>query len=115
MALLAWYSANLGDAEAARQWLAKAESLRTEEAEVALLGAQTLARLEDGEAAHVRLARARTLQVPERRIRASPVLRRLGVQGKNSGARAAALVPIGFTHTPTRTLPCPDKTPCSST
>ncbi|QSX77235.1 winged helix-turn-helix domain-containing protein [Agrilutibacter solisilvae] len=89
MALLAWYSANLGQAEAARQWLAKAEALRSEEGEVALLAAQTLARLEDGDAARARLVRARNLQVPERRIRASPLLRRLGGPGNPSGARAA--------------------------
>jgi tetratricopeptide (TPR) repeat protein len=106
MALLAWYSANLGDAEAARQWLARAEALRTEEAEVALLGAQTLARLDDGKEARVRLVRARHLQVPERRIQASPLLRRLGDEDNPSGARAVAYAPVRYAHTPTRTLPC---------
>jgi TolB-like protein/DNA-binding winged helix-turn-helix (wHTH) protein/Flp pilus assembly protein TadD len=77
MALLAWYRANLGDADAARQWLAKAEALKTDEAEVALFAAQTFALLNDVDAARTRLARARSLQVPEQRIRASPVLRQL--------------------------------------
>lgn len=77
MALLAWYRANLGDAARARQWLAGAEALKTEEAEVALLAAQTLAVLKDFDRARSRLLLARKLQVPDQRIRASPVLRQL--------------------------------------
>ena len=64
MALLAWYSANLGEEEAARQWLAKAEALRTEEGEVALLAAQTLARLEDGDAARAGWCAPATCRCP---------------------------------------------------
>lgn len=77
MALLAWYLANLGETERARQWLARAEALHTEEAEVALVAAQAFVLLKDTASARVRLARARSLKVPEQRIRASPVLRRL--------------------------------------
>jgi tetratricopeptide (TPR) repeat protein len=98
MALLAWYSANLGEDEAARQWLARAESLRTEEAEVALLGAQTLARLDDGKAARERLVRARNLQVPERRIQASPLLRGLGVPGPEPSSASGVRNPARAAH-----------------
>jgi len=110
MALLAWYSANLGQDDVARQWLARAESLRTEEAEVALLGAQTLARLDDGVAARERLARARSLQVPERRIQASPLLRRLGEPTREpsstSGVRKSARVAHRTALSPTRMPRC---------
>lgn len=77
LAWLGWYRANLGDAGAAREWLARAEALPTEQAEVALVAAQTYAFLKDEEAAKARLARARALQIPEQRIRSSPWLRRL--------------------------------------
>src|SRR5690606_594830 len=47
LASSAWYRANLGEADAARELLARAEALGTERGEVSLWAAQTLARLGD--------------------------------------------------------------------
>lgn len=85
MAFLAWYRANLGEAEAARSLAAQAEALGTETGEVALIVAQTLALLGDDAAARRRLAVARAHEVPESRIRASPQLRRLLAAGSGPG------------------------------
>ncbi len=85
MAFLAWYRANLGEAEAARSLASQAEALGTETGEVALIVAQTLALLGDDAAARRRLAVARANEVPESRIRASPQLRRLLAAGSGPG------------------------------
>lgn len=77
LGLLAWYRANLGQAQGAREALTRAEALSSERGEVALLGAQTLALLGDFDAARERLAQARRHDIPLQRIQASPVLRRL--------------------------------------
>jgi TolB-like protein/Flp pilus assembly protein TadD len=74
-ASLAWYQANLGRAQAARDMIAKAEAMSTEKGEVALWAAQTFARLGDVEATRTRVAKARSAGISEDRIRASPVLR----------------------------------------
>ncbi|MFP5373824.1 MAG: tetratricopeptide repeat protein [Gammaproteobacteria bacterium] len=85
LAWLAWYRANLGEAAAARELAARAESLQPERGEVAFVVAQTLALLGDAEAARARLDRARRLDVPESRIRASPLLRRLPAAAPGRG------------------------------
>lgn len=77
VALLGWYRANLGADEAARVQVAAAEALATEQAEVALINAQTLARLGDGDGARDRLRLARGAGIPDQRIEASPMLRAL--------------------------------------
>ncbi len=77
LSLLSWYRANLGEAEAARGLLARAEALGTEPGEVAFFGAQALALLGDAAGARERLARARAADVSTRRIAASPLLRGL--------------------------------------
>ena len=77
LGLLAWYRANLGQGEGAREALTRAEGLSSERGEVALLGAQTLALLGDLDAARERLAQARKHDIPMQRIQASPVLRGL--------------------------------------
>lgn len=77
LGLLAWYRANLGQVQDAREALARAEGLSSERGEVALLGAQTLTLLGDLDAARERLAQARKHDIPMQRIQASPVLRRL--------------------------------------
>ena len=82
LGLLAWYRANLGQAQAAREALMRAERLSSERGEVALLGAQTLALLGDHDAARERIAQARRHDIPMQRIQASPVLRRL--QGREA-------------------------------
>ncbi len=74
-ASLAWYQANLGQGQAARAMIAKAEAMSTEQGEVALWAAQTFARLGDVEGTRTRVARARSAGIPEDRIRASPLLR----------------------------------------
>ncbi|TZF91166.1 tetratricopeptide repeat protein, partial [Cognatilysobacter lacus] len=76
-ALLAWYRANLRKPEQARDALARAESLGSEPAEVAFMGAQALAVLGDRDAARARLDRARAGGIDTRRMLASPVLRPL--------------------------------------
>ncbi len=75
-----WYLANLGEDARARAMLAKAESIATERGEVAFWGAQTMAVLDDVEAARTQLATARKEGIPEVRIAATPVLRRLAAQ-----------------------------------
>jgi TolB-like protein/tetratricopeptide (TPR) repeat protein/DNA-binding winged helix-turn-helix (wHTH) protein len=69
VASLAWYSANLGARERARELLTQAEALGTEHAEVALLNAQTLMQLGDVAGSHQRLAAARRAGIKEIRIR----------------------------------------------
>jgi len=75
-----WYLANLGEGAKARAMLAKAESIATERGEVAFWGAQTMAVLDDASAAQKQLAAARKEGIPEVRIAATPVLRRLAAQ-----------------------------------
>lgn len=77
LALVAWYSANLDRADEARALQGKAEALGTERGEVALLGAQTMARLGDASAARRHIDLARKLGIPQQRIDASPLLRTL--------------------------------------
>ncbi|MFE0499833.1 tetratricopeptide repeat protein [Lysobacter soli] len=77
LALVAWYSANLDRADEARALQAKAEALGTERGEVALLGAQTMARLGDAPAARQHVDFALKHGIPQQRIDASPLLRAL--------------------------------------
>ncbi|UNK49391.1 tetratricopeptide repeat protein [Lysobacter sp. S4-A87] len=79
-ALLAWYLANLGEGDKARSMLARAESIATERGEVAFYGAQAMAVLDDLPAARKQLQAARQEGIPEVRIAATPVLRRLAAQ-----------------------------------
>jgi TolB-like protein/Flp pilus assembly protein TadD len=79
-AQLSWYLANLGEGDKARSMLAKAESIATERGEVAFWGAQTMAVLDDLPAARRQLDAARKEGIPEVRIAATPVLRRLAAQ-----------------------------------
>ncbi|MDQ3287363.1 MAG: tetratricopeptide repeat protein [Pseudomonadota bacterium] len=81
LGLLAWYRANLGESDAAREALAQAETLPGERGEVALLGAQTLALLGDPNGARERMAQAEALGVSSHRIDAAPVLRKAGLAG----------------------------------
>ena len=90
LGLLAWYRANLGQAEGAREALMRAEGLTSERGEVALLGAQTMALLGDLDAARDRLEQARRHDIPMQRIQASPVLR-----GLLGGALEATQAPDG--------------------
>ena len=80
--LLAWYRANLGEADAARELLARAEAMGTERGEIAFWGAQTLALVGDTAGAIDRIAQARAADIPMQRIQASPLLRRLGNGGQ---------------------------------
>ena len=80
--LLAWYRANLGEADAARELLARAEAMGTERGEIAFWGAQTLALIGDTPGALNRVAQARAADIPMQRIQASPLLRRLGNGGQ---------------------------------
>ncbi len=77
LAALAWYHANLGDAAQARAWLAKAEAADSQAGEVALWGAQVMARLGDEEGARLRMARARREGIPDQRLATLPALRGL--------------------------------------
>lgn len=79
LALLAWYQANLGQTEIAVQRLRQAEALPGDSGDVAFFNAQTLALLGDADGARRRLTQARADGVTDRRIQASPVLRRLSV------------------------------------
>lgn len=75
LAALGWYRANLGEHDAARELVLRAEALDTERGEVALWAAQTFALLGDPDQARTRLARARREGIDEDRIQASPLLR----------------------------------------
>lgn len=77
LASLAWYHANLGEAEAARRRIAEAEAIGTTQGEVALRAAEVHARLGDAASARSALARARAQGIPESRIQSSPFLREL--------------------------------------
>ncbi|BDU15952.1 tetratricopeptide repeat protein [Lysobacter auxotrophicus] len=87
LALVAWYAANLDLAGEARTLQGKAESLGTERAEVALLGAQTMARLGDADAARRHIDFARKHGIPQQRIDALPLLRSLTAKVEPSSAR----------------------------
>lgn len=82
MAALAWYHANLGEPAQARAWLAKAEGADAQAGEVALWGAQALARLGDADGARARIARARREGIPEQRLATLPALRALAGAGR---------------------------------
>jgi len=86
-ALVAWYSANLDRADDARALLAKAEALGTERGEVALLGAQTMARLGDPSAARRHVDLARKQGIPQQRIESLPLLRSLTATVDTSSKR----------------------------
>ncbi|MGO4223247.1 tetratricopeptide repeat protein [Lysobacter sp. TAF61] len=79
-AQLSWYLANLGEGDKARSMLARAESIATERGEVAFWGAQTLAVLDDLPAARKQLDSARREGIPQVRIAATPVLRRVAAK-----------------------------------
>jgi TolB-like protein/Flp pilus assembly protein TadD len=91
-ASLAWYQANLGRDQAARDMIAKAEAISTEQGEVALWAAQTFARLGDSEATRNRVAKARSAGISEDRIRASPLLRQLALAAQLQSAQKADAV-----------------------
>lgn len=77
-ALLGWYRANLGQRDPALADVAHAEALGTEQAEVALINAQTLALVGDVDGARGRMQLAREAGIPDERIESAPVLRALG-------------------------------------
>lgn len=83
LGLLAWYRANLGEDQAARELLARAE--------VAFWGAQALALIGDAAGARQRLAQALAADIPAQRIKASPVSRRLSAGGQ---AASSSVLPI---------------------
>ena len=87
LALVAWYAANLDRAGEARALLGKAESLGTERGEVALLGAQTMARMGDPAAARRYIDFARKHGIPQQRIEALPLLRSLTATVEPSSER----------------------------
>ncbi|MDR0182666.1 tetratricopeptide repeat protein [Lysobacter arvi] len=87
LALVAWYSANLDRADEARALQGKAEALGTERGEVALLGAQTMARLGDAAAARRHIDSARRHGIPQQRIDASPLLRTMTAKSDPQFAR----------------------------
>lgn len=74
LALLGWYRANLGEAAAARDLIARAAALGTEPGEVAFLAAQVHALLGDAPAALAQAGRARRSGISDARLAASPVL-----------------------------------------
>lgn len=87
-AQLAWIEANLGDAARARELVAEAEAIGTEQAEVALWAAQTFALLGEDDQALARIAQSRTHGVAEQRLAGTPALKRLlagGVAAKRVG------------------------------
>lgn len=84
LAELGWYRANLGQADAARQLIARSEALGSEPAEVAMNNAQSLARLGDVAGARKRVAAARAAGIAEYRIRGNPILHE-AMQGAAAG------------------------------
>lgn len=79
LAALGWFSANLGQAEQARELVGRSEALRGEPIEVALYNAMTFASLGEIEQSRERVAVARAAGLPETRIATNAVLRRAGV------------------------------------
>ncbi|WP_290594982.1 tetratricopeptide repeat protein [Arenimonas sp. SCN 70-307] len=78
-ALLAWYLCNLGDYEAARRALARADAIDQQQAEVALLAAQVFASTGELEAARTRIDAARSAGMAEVRINTNLFLQRAGL------------------------------------
>jgi len=78
-ALLAWYLCSLGEHDAARSALARAEAIDQQQAEVALLAAQVFAATGDHEAARSRIAAARSAGMAEVRIATNLFLQRAGL------------------------------------
>ncbi|HEV8695449.1 MAG TPA: winged helix-turn-helix domain-containing protein [Lysobacter sp.] len=77
IAVLAWYRANLGQAQVARDLIARAEAQGIEKGEVAFFAAQSFALLGDTVSARQRIERARAEGIPLARLQASPALRDL--------------------------------------
>ncbi|HET6431012.1 winged helix-turn-helix domain-containing protein [Dyella sp.] len=78
-ASLGLYRAILGETPAARALVQRSEALATAPGEVALLNAETLARLGDLAAARERIARARAAGVPEIQLTSNLTFRRLSL------------------------------------
>lgn len=97
VAALGWYRASLGDAGAARQLVARSETLGTEPGEVALYNALAFALLDQPDEARKRIATARANGIAEYRISGNPGLRTVlqaagggkqtGEQGKSTPSR----------------------------
>ena len=77
IAVLAWYRANLGEEEKARELIARALRQGVERGEVAYFAAQTFALLGDVGRAREQVERALAQGVQRSRLQASPVLRDL--------------------------------------
>ncbi len=90
LASQAWYRANLGDEKGARESIGAAEALTTEQADVALLDAQSFALLGKPELARERVWKAAKLGIPTARIAASPWLKTFAPSGKPTTEKVAA-------------------------
>jgi TolB-like protein/DNA-binding winged helix-turn-helix (wHTH) protein/tetratricopeptide (TPR) repeat protein len=77
LGVLAWYRANLGQEEAARQLIQRADALGAEPGEVAFWAAQSLAVLGDVDGARKWLLRAQEGGVSAQQIESSPTLKGL--------------------------------------
>ena len=77
IAVLAWYRANLGEEEKARELIARALRQGVEKGEVAYFAAQTFALLGDATRAREQVERALAQGVQRSRLQASPLLRDL--------------------------------------
>lgn len=77
IAVLAWYRANLGQADVARDLIRRAEALGVEKGEVAYFTAQASALLGDSSGARRRIQSALDGGILRQRLEATPVLRRL--------------------------------------
>ncbi len=88
VALMGWFQANLDQPASARQLIARSEALGGEPGEVALVNAQTLARLGELEQARGRIATARAAGIAGFRIDGNAALR--GVMRASGGAEHGA-------------------------
>lgn len=93
VASLAFYRVMLGDAVHARQLVERAETLRAQPGEVALLNAETLALLGDLDGARQRLAAARAAGIAETVIASNYTFRRLGLLSSSATARPGGREP----------------------
>ncbi len=90
LACLAWYRINLGDEKGAREAIAAAETLTTEQADVALLDAQTFALLGKPELARARVLKATRMGIPPARIASNPWLKTFAPSTQPTTEKVAA-------------------------
>jgi len=102
LAALGWYRANLGQPESALELVARSEELGGEPGEVALMNAQTLARVGESAQARERITAARAAGIFEMRISGNAVLRELAAEDHSANQPATMATAQDASDGPTR-------------